>query len=549
MNSPTILVVDGDPGTRMGLSALLEAHGARVVVADTAEHAAASATETRPDLIILEQTLPGGNGSDLCSRWAADPALSGTPILFMHAEEDGRPEPEVGADTMPAGFIAKPIDPTALILGVEALLATDRRPRESRGGGGTSLAPSLVAVAVLASDTSVMEANAALGDLLGYATGELPGTRWNDLTAEADRSKNADLFGPSDHHEDPVAGHLLHKDGHSVSVSITAMPFPRQGDRIGTVLVVTAPGAQRAPVASPEPTRSEDGDAKKEVEQLHNQLMQSDKLASIGQLTAGVAHEINNPIGFISSNLNSLGEYAEDLGQVLTAYEKLLGECLAEGSSSNATAQEVDRLKREVDIEFIMSDLANLLKESTEGAQRVRQIVADLRDFAHADTPDTSEEDIHALIDKTINVAWNELKYKTEVVKEYGEVPAISCFAGRLGQVFLNLLVNAAHAIDERGTITIRTGHEGANAWIEVSDTGSGIPEENRARIFDAFFTTKPLGKGTGLGLNLAHEIVTAHGGTITCESTVGTGTTFHIELPIAGPPEDQESDKAESSA
>lgn len=274
----------------------------------------------------------------------------------------------------------------------------------------------------------------------------------------------------------------------------------------------------------------------KKLQQMQSQLLQADKMASIGQLAAGVAHEINNPIGFVSSNLNSLGQYVEDLKCVLTAYDGMLSDC-REHDQFAARVEEIDRVRQEKDIDYVLSDVGSLLAESVEGTDRVRQIVADLRDFSHVDNPDANEENINDLLDKTINVAWNELKYKTEIVREYGDIPAVLCYGGKLGQVFLNLLVNAAQAIEKRGVITVRTGQEGESIWIEVADTGSGIPRENLNRVFDPFFTTKEVGKGTGLGLNLAYNIVHAHGGKISVNSTVGEGTTFRIELPITGPP------------
>jgi len=285
---------------------------------------------------------------------------------------------------------------------------------------------------------------------------------------------------------------------------------------------------------------------RKQVETQQTQMLQNEKMASIGALAAGVAHEINNPIGFVSSNLTTLSEYIEDMKRVITAYTDFIE------AITNKDSQAADKLKaametrKEVDLDYLLEDLEGLITDSVDGTHRVRKIVADLRDFSHVDSPDVSVEDINSLVEKTINVATNELKYKAEVVQNYGKLDSIPCFGGKLGQVFLNLLVNAAHAIETRGTITVSTGQESKFLWIEIADTGSGIPEEALSRIFDPFYTTKDVGKGTGLGLHLSHNIVEAHGGNISVKSKVGEGTTFRIELPLTGPPEaEQQHDQA----
>lgn len=284
------------------------------------------------------------------------------------------------------------------------------------------------------------------------------------------------------------------------------------------------------------------------LQQAHAQLLQSEKMASIGQLAAGVAHEINNPIGFISSNLNSLSEYSTMLTKAVGALTDLANACAAGSPQIAAQAEEVRKLCAACDLDYITSDLDKIVGESLEGAHRVRQIVADLRDFAHIDNPDLAEEDINKLLEKTINVAWNELKYKAEVAKEFGEIPAIPCYGGKLGQVFLNLLVNAAQAIKEKGRITVRTGVLGDRIWVEVADTGCGIPPENTHRVFEPFFTTKDVGQGTGMGLHLAYRIVAAHEGAISVKSKVGEGTTFRVELPVAGPPEARDEEETHES-
>ena len=259
-------------------------------------------------------------------------------------------------------------------------------------------------------------------------------------------------------------------------------------------------------------------------------LIQSEKLASIGQLAAGVAHEINNPIGYIFSNFGTLEKYLADLFQMCDAYEK------AESTHGNAqTVRELAVLKKDIEFDFLKEDIPTLMHESREGIVRVRKIVQDLKDFSHVDTnPDWQFANLHQGIDSTLNVVNNELKYKADVIKEYGDLPPVQCMPSQINQVVMNLVVNAAHAMGpERGKITVRTGVAGEKVWIEVTDTGSGIPKDVLPRIFDPFYTTKPIGKGTGLGLSLSYGIVKKHGGKIEVQTETGKGTTFHITLPI----------------
>ncbi|BCB26789.1 hypothetical protein SKTS_16750 [Sulfurimicrobium lacus] len=266
----------------------------------------------------------------------------------------------------------------------------------------------------------------------------------------------------------------------------------------------------------------------KKLEEAHNQLLQSEKMASIGQLAAGVAHEINNPIGFVNSNLGTLQRYVDNLLKLLGAYEKI------EGALADDIRQDIRRLKGEVDAAFLREDIGNLLTESLDGMQRVKRIVQDLKDFSHVDKSELEWANLEVGLDSTLNVVWNELKYKAKVVKEYGGIPQIQCIPSQLNQVFMNLLINAAHAIEDQGQITIRTGHDEKNVWVEVHDTGQGIKPEHLERIFDPFFTTKPVGKGTGLGLSLSYGIVHKHGGHIEVKSEVGKGSVFRVVLPIS---------------
>lgn len=267
----------------------------------------------------------------------------------------------------------------------------------------------------------------------------------------------------------------------------------------------------------------------KSLEEAHNQLLQSEKMASIGQLAAGVAHEINNPVGYVNSNLKSLDAFTQDLLTLLDAYEQSAEQLPTDAQKT------LSSLREQLDIDYLKTDVVDILRESQEGIDRVKKIVQDLKDFSHVDDGNFNWADLHQGLNSTLNIVNNEIKYKADVIKEYGDIPMVECLPSQLNQVFMNLLVNAAHAIlsDDRGKITVRTGMNAeAMVCVEVSDNGSGIPQENLTRIFDPFFTTKPIGKGTGLGLSLAYGIVKKHGGRIEVSSTVGVGTTFRILLP-----------------
>ncbi|WP_431825508.1 histidine kinase [Burkholderia sp. F1] len=264
-----------------------------------------------------------------------------------------------------------------------------------------------------------------------------------------------------------------------------------------------------------------------ELEETHVQLLQSEKLASIGQLAAGVAHEINNPIGFVSANLNTLKTWVRGLLAVVAAHEAAMPRHDAETRVALTAAGRV------ADIDYIRGEIATLIDESIDGTMRVRRIVQDLRDFSRPGSDEWSVVDIHAGLESTLNVVHNELKYKADIVREYGDVPHVECLPSQLNQVFMNLLVNAAQAIPGRGVITIRTTSDGDHVTIAISDTGKGMPPDIMRRIFDPFFTTKPVGQGTGLGLSVSHGIIERHRGVIDVTSEPGCGSTFSIRLPI----------------
>lgn len=258
-------------------------------------------------------------------------------------------------------------------------------------------------------------------------------------------------------------------------------------------------------------------------------LEQSEKMAAMGQLAAGVAHEINNPVGFVSSNLQTLETYLQDLFDLINGYEQI-----RQQAGNEPSYADIDQLRKKMDFDFLRKDIFDLLRESKDGVARVRKIIQDLKDFSHASDTEWLWADIHKGLDSTLNIVWNELKYKCKVSKHYGDLPQIKCLPSQLNQVFMNLLVNAAQAIETQGDIDITTERAGSDAVkISFHDTGKGIPPEIIEKVFAPFFTTKPVGKGTGLGLSVSSGIIERHQGKLEVTSEVGKGSTFVITLPV----------------
>lgn len=268
--------------------------------------------------------------------------------------------------------------------------------------------------------------------------------------------------------------------------------------------------------------------AHEELKASQLKILQQEKMASIGQLAAGVAHELNNPMSFISSNLGTLEKYINRLVDFIRAQSEAL-----KSVQNDAVLKKMDKKRLEVKLDFILEDARVLLKESLDGSDRVKTIVHELNSFSRMDEEEYKKSDINECIESAITIVWNELKYKSKLEKNYGSLPLTVCYPRQMNQVFVNLLINAVNAIVDKGVIAIKTWHQDGFVWIAVSDTGIGIPGKNLARIFEPFFTTKETGKGTGLGLSITYEIIQRHKGEISVTSEAGKGTTFTIKIPV----------------
>ena len=362
----------------------------------------------------------------------------------------------------------------------------------------------------------VRRCNRLLYQLADKAHDKIIGLDWQDILAEA---------GFSIVLSSEMSGEVSHKaSNRTYDLSMYNITSPENNEVTGRVLSLVDTTELHGLTEKLQK-------AYDELQTTQIKVFQQEKLASIGQLAAGVAHEINNPMAFISSNLTTLGKYFERAKEFSTALSTALS--TPENVVGNV-ADWVNAEQKRLKIDYIFGDSAKMIEESLEGAQRVRRIVQDLKSFSRVDDTEQKRADLHECLDSTIGIAWNEIKYVATLTKDYGDIPAVLCYPQQLNQVFMNLLVNAAHAISGTGEIRIRTWQGGGRCCISISDTGCGIPEENKNACLSRF-TTKEVGKGTGLGLSVSYDIVKKHHGEIIVQSEVGKGTTFTVTLPVNG--------------
>lgn len=371
-------------------------------------------------------------------------------------------------------------------------------------------------VLLVGPDGRIRRCNQALRLFVGKEYMEILGTDWRDLFHNHSLSAGTSFTSGSELHHLPSGRWFV----------FTEYPFTDRTGNETRGTVITLHDTTELKI-----TMDALGKAYKELQASQAQVLQSEKMASIGQLAAGVAHEINNPIGFISSNLGTLGKYLERITGFMASQERIV----EQGATAEAL-RELAAVRRELKIDRIVPDIGKLIDESLDGANRVRKIVKDLNTFSRVDQGCSEIADLVECLESAVTIVWNQLKYKATLNRNYGNVPPLKCYPQQLNQVFMNLLVNAGHSIEGQGIITIMTWLDADNAYVSIADTGCGIEPEHLSRIFEPFFTTKEEGKGTGLGLSISYDIIKKHHGDITVESVVGAGTTFTVKLPLENP-------------
>ncbi len=496
---PTILIIDDDRLIRESMGYYLESKGFHVLQAEDGEKGLAVLQAEKPDIVLTDLWMPVLNGFEVIQRTARE--FPETPIIVFSG---GREIEDVIAAINKGAwdYIRKPVesfsDLTHIInkaLEKLRLIQENKRYRENlevaieKRTQQLTVASEMLIQKVAAleievgkrklSEQKLSEYQERLEELVRERTDEL--VRVNALlTFELEEHKQTEKELEQSHQR-------LHK-------------------------------------------------ALADLKQTQVQMLQAEKMASIGQLASGVAHEINNPIGFVRSNMETLNEYRLDLTRLLQYYQEL-ETCLYDSRAQiqntriAAILKEIHGTKAEIDLAFIMDDYHKVIAESLEGIKRVIAIVGDLKDFAHSGQDLPCYADINESIRCTLNILNNELKYKADVSTDLGEIPMIRCYPQRINQVLMNILLNAAQAVETKGLITITTRTKQDQVEIRISDNGPGIPAHILPRIFDPFFTTKAVGKGTGLGLHLTYNIIQNHKGSIHVESPPGKGTAFVIRL------------------
>ncbi len=522
--SVRILVAEDDPVSQKMLVLTLARWQYEVETADDGNAAwEALRGAEAPSLAILDWMMPGVEGPELCRRLRAEHASRPTYVIVLTARNAPR-DVVTGLSAGADDYIAKPFDSDELHARVQVGVrvvelqrrlmesAHDLRAREAHLRAIVDHAQD--GILTVDEQGSIRSFNPAAERIFGCAVRDAVG-----------RSVGALISGP-------VAVQLVR--GARTAQYREAVAHRGDGTRIPVELTVSRLDLEEGPLFA---AIVRDVSERKQAEL---ELRHAQKLESVGRLAAGIAHEINTPIQFVGDNTRFLGEGFAGLTGLVARYRRV---CAVPGAIPEESRRDLKAAEAEADLEFLEAEIPRAIEQVLDGVDRVATIVRAMKEFAHPHQAEKAPADLNQALRSTLAVARNELKYVADVETELEDLPLVSCHGGDLNQVFLNLLVNAAHAIGDvvketgaKGHIGVRTRRDGDDVVIAISDTGTGIPEEIRSHIFDPFFTTKEVGRGTGQGLAIARAIVTQkHAGSLTFESEVGRGTTFTIRLPIDG--------------
>lgn len=380
--------------------------------------------------------------------------------------------------------------------------------------------------------------NPATTLIFGYNHEELLGEDFNILLGEENRSLNIHSIcagkKPNDKYTFELEGRK--KNGAHFPIEITSASYSILNLKHHVIIVqdiADRKSAEKEIIKNNRKLEEQNKELEQAFEALKNmqmQLIHSEKLASIGQLTSGIAHEINNPLAFVSSNLNRFNEYFNEVLS-LTDKWRALGKKLLEAGTVKEPVIELFNFEKQIELDFIRSDFNTLMQHNKNGIERIQKIVLQLRGFSRESNESDIDSDIIAALEDTIPFIWNDTKHKAEIIKEYEDIPLVKCNQNEIKQVFLNLMINASQAITSKGRIILKTYQDKKFVYVEITDTGIGIKPENLKKIFEPFFTTKEPGKGTGLGLWISLTLIQKNRASIDVRSSPGKGSTFTIKF------------------
>ena len=562
-----ILVAEDNAVTRRLLRRILERLGHEVITAPDGHDAWERFQSNDIRVVISDWMMPRMDGLDLCRRIRSDYDHQYVYIVILTAKDQKEDLVEVfdaGADD----YITKPFDPEELRASLTKcgrIVSLEERYRslehtliESRNKLRIvfdSLQEEIVAVdaslnIVSANQTFLQAVQASFDRVIGTplfgADSLCPGWRSDSLkglvhrvfASRTPRQMLEKISGRGQSMAFKLIDGLPVTDENGTVFQVVLVSKDITEDRRKTEKIQNLNQELKASSDKIRKKNSELENALRQLRETQAQMLQTEKMASIGQLAAGVAHEINNPTGYVSSNLKTLSNYQESINALMDLYQALKADLRQETANTDAKREvldqleKIDAIEKSIDFDFLRSDIMALIGESREGTERIKKIVLDLKEFAHPGQEQKKPTDINRGLESTLNVVLNEFKYKARVVKDFGELPAVSCHPQQLNQVFMNILLNAAQAIEDNGEVRIQTRQNNQNIEIVIQDNGHGIETENLSRVFDPFFTTKDVGEGTGLGMNIAYNIVKKHDGSIDVESRQGEGTTFTVKIP-----------------
>ncbi|MGK5095329.1 response regulator [Deltaproteobacteria bacterium TL4] len=545
MSKLNILVADDSLSYRMTIKELLEDNDYDVVVAENGKIAYQAIEKELPDLLILDVIMPEMDGIELCKRLKGQEQTRTIPVILLTAK-DTSDDKIYGLDSGADDYLTKPFNEEELLAKINTLL----RFRNLQGELGSNTSSKSI---VLIADDS-LTVRMELSELLSESGYKPIPVKDGQEALEAVNRHLPDLV---------ILDVIMPKmDGIEVCKLIKKNPATQQIP----VIIITSKtqiddkirglnaGADdylfkpynpkeftakvnaifRMKKMQLEAERNilarsnlELQEVNKKLKNTQSQLVQNEKMVALGQLVAGIAHEINNPLSFVINNIILCQETMKDYEKILDGYHEI------KPHLEKKAREGLDRLEQELELEYLREQVPLLYKDVNDGLERIRKIVLDLRNFSRLDEAEQKQVNLIEGLESTLNLLYHHIKNRIELVKEYGPVPEITCFPSQLNQVFMNVIINAIQAIEEQGKLIIRVFQEEKNICIQIIDNGTGMSQETLSHVFEPFYTTKEVGAGTGLGLSISYGIIEKHHGQITYISELGKGTTCTIKLPI----------------